>query len=362
MDKLNSFLYTPFFDAMLAEWALLFSVSIALNVAVIFLWQRLLRKAGNLAAHSARTWDDILVHFLSRTSKLFLLILILYVVHRIMDFSGRSQTVFTFLLKIGIFFQTALWADELAAILLRKYIAHRNGERISSSQIEISAYSAIRISSRFIVWAILLVVLLDNLGVNISALVTGLGIGGIAVALAMQNILGDIFASLSIVMDHPFEVGDFIIVGDKLGTVEKIGLKTSRIKSLSGEQLIFPNRKLVDSEIQNFKRMEKRRIVFRFGVEYDSTIEKLESVPGIVRSIFKTIEDAVVDRVHCHRFAESSIDFEVVYIMQKADYNAYMDVQQSINFQLFRRFSEEGISFALPKRTIRFQSEDLKRI
>lgn len=357
MNIFSGLTNATYFDATIAEWAAFILVVLLLYLTLAFSWPRFLRKAKGISERSARTWDDVVVHLIGRTSKLSLLSLLLYACFHAMDLPESSAGFFSTVLKIGFFYQLAIWVDELSAYFLRAYLAKRHGSS-SGDQIQLSAYSAISVSSKFIVWTLLLLLLLDNLGVDISALITGLGIGGIAIALAMQNILGDIFASLSIVMDRPFEVGDFIIIGDKMGTVETIGLKTSRIKSLSGEQLIFPNRKLVDSEVQNFKRMRTRRVMIRFGVVYDCTVEQLRSIPEIVREIFASLGDAVIDRVHCFNFAESSIDFEVVYIMQTADYNAYMDLQQDFNFRLFKRFSEEGIAFAFPTRTIHLQTRE----
>ncbi len=171
----------------------------------------------------------------------------------------------------------------------------------------------------------MLLLALDNLGVDVTALVAGLGVGGIAVALAVQSILGDLFASLSIVLDKPFVIGDFIIVGDLLGTVENVGIKTTRVRSLSGEQLIFSNADLLNSRIRNYGRMYERRVVFTVGVTYDTPRHKLE---------------------------DFSLDFETVYYVQDPAYNLYMDIQQAINLELYQRFADEGIEFAYPTQTL----------
>lgn len=194
--------------------------------------------------------------------------------------------------------------------------------------------------------------ILDNLGVNITGLVAGLGIGGIAVALAVQNILGDLLASLSIVLDKPFVIGDFIVVDSLSGTIEHIGLKTTRIRSLSGEQLIFSNNDLLKTRIRNYKRMSERRIVFSFGIIYQTPTEKLKNVNKIVRDIIEKTENARFDRVHFKEYGDSSLNFEVVYFVIDPDYNIYMDVQESINLEIFRQFGEEGIEFAYPTQTL----------
>jgi len=199
---------------------------------------------------------------------------------------------------------------------------------------------------------VLIVIALDNLGFNISAMIAGLGVTGIIIGLAVQNIVGDLFSSFCIIFDKPFEVGDFIIVGDFMGVVENIGIKTTRLTSLGGEQLVFSNSDLTGSRIRNYKRMAKRRVVFSFGVEYDTETEKLESIPEAVKTIIGDLDDAAFDRAHFHKFGDSSLDFEVVYYVLSSDYNKYMDIQQAINFAIFSRFNNEGINFAFPTQTL----------
>jgi small-conductance mechanosensitive channel len=181
-------------------------------------------------------------------------------------------------------------------------------------------------------------------------------VGGIAVALAAQNILGDLFASLSIVFDKPFVLGDFIIIGDSMGTVEQIGLKTTRIRSLSGEQLIFSNNDLLSSRIRNFKRMQERRVVFSVGVVYQTTKAQLETIPGILREAVEAQDSTRFDRAHFKEFGDFSLNFEVVYHVLTPDFGKYMDVQQAINFVIFERFDELGIEFAYPTQSIHLQA------
>lgn len=203
-----------------------------------------------------------------------------------------------------------------------------------------------------VLWALGLIFFLDNFGFDISALVAGLGIGGIAVAMASQAILGDLFSAVSIFIDKPFEVGDFIIVDDLMGNVEYIGLKTTRIRSLHGEQLVFANADLTKSRIRNFKRMALRRVVFRIGVVYQTSAEKVRRIPEIVREIVKGVTETRLDRVHFSAFGDSSLTYEIVYYVLSADYNVYMDKQQEINFKLKDSFEKEGIEFAYPTQTL----------
>ena len=211
---------------------------------------------------------------------------------------------------------------------------------------------------QMIVWSIALLILLDNLGVEISALIAGLGIGGVAVALASQNILGDLFSYFTIFFDRPFQIGDFIVVDEYKGTVDYIGIKTTRLISLGGEQLIFCNTDLTNSRISNYKRMRQRRIVFQFGVIYQTTLTQLKKIPQIVKEIITQIPEATFDRAHFASYGNFSLNFEVVYYVNDPDYNKYMDVQQEINFKLKEALEKEGIEFAYPSQTIFLANEN----
>lgn len=210
---------------------------------------------------------------------------------------------------------------------------------------------------KVVIWGVGITFLLDNLGFRISAVIAGLGIGGVAVALAAQAVLGDLFSYFSIFFDRPFEVGDFIIIGDYLGSIEHIGIKTTRLRSLSGEQLIFSNTDLTNSRVRNYKRMEKRRVVFKLGVTYQTSLAQLKEIPGIIASIIKNTEDAVFDRAHFFSYADFSLVFEVVYYVIGSEYNKYMDIQQIINFAIKEEFEKREIEFAYPTQTLYVQSQ-----
>ena len=203
-----------------------------------------------------------------------------------------------------------------------------------------------------VIWGIGFVFLLDNLGFDISAIVAALGIGGIAIGIAASAVLGDAFAYLAILCDRPFELGDFLIVGDYLGSVEHIGMKTTRLRSLSGEQLIFSNKDLTDSRVRNYKRMQERRIVFTVGVTYGTTLEQIKEAPHLIRSIIEGIPEARFDRSHFSAFGDFSLRIETVYYVLSPDYLKYMDIQQAINLQIKEAFEQRGITFAFPTQTL----------
>lgn len=202
------------------------------------------------------------------------------------------------------------------------------------------------------VWIVAILLVAQNLGYNITALVAGLGIGGIAIAFALQGILSDIFASFSIYFDKPFKTGDFIIVGDDMGTIKHIGLKSTRIQTLQGEELVISNKELTETRIHNHKKMERRRIGFRFGVVYDTPTKKLRQIPQMVKDIVAAQELVDVDRVHFAEFGDFSLNFQVMYYMNVPDYTAYMDAQQAINFAIKEKFEQEDIEFAYPTQTV----------
>ena len=208
---------------------------------------------------------------------------------------------------------------------------------------------------KFLLWIVGFIFLLANLGFDVSTALAGLGVGGIAVAIAAQGILGDLFSYFVIYLDKPFELGDFIVFGDKSGIVERIGIKSSRIRILSGEILIIANSDLTSARIHNYKQMKRRRVVFTIGVPYETKQEHVEEIPGIIRSIIESvqvIEGVTCDRSHFQGFGPYSLNFETVYYVPSPDYAIYMNVQQEIYRNIFRIFNEKGIDFAYPTQKI----------
>lgn len=203
-----------------------------------------------------------------------------------------------------------------------------------------------------LVWGIGLIFMLDNFGFKVSSIIAGLGIGGIAIAMACQTILTDLFSSFAIIFDRPFEIGDFIIVDQYLGSVEHIGIKTTRIRSLGGEELVFSNSDLTKTRIRNFKRMDKRRIIFQFGITYDTATDQLQQIPEIIKNIITGIEKTSFDRAHFFSFGNSGLIYEVVYYVLSNDYNIYMDIQQELNISLKKELENKGIKFAFPTQTV----------
>lgn len=205
---------------------------------------------------------------------------------------------------------------------------------------------------RIVVWVIGVVFLLSNLGFDISAMIAGLGISGVAIALASQAIFKDIFNYFVILFDKPFVAGDYVVVGDFMGTIEHIGLKSTRITSLSGEQIIMSNSDMAESRMRNYKRMATRRISFKIGVTYETGLDKLKEIPQLIEQIISSVENAKFDRSHFSQYGDFSLNFEIVYYVLSRDYAMYMDVQQEINYKLKDEFDRRGIEFAYPTQTL----------
>ncbi len=215
-----------------------------------------------------------------------------------------------------------------------------------------TASDLIRLMSRIILWVLGIIFVLSNLGIEVTSLIAGLGIGGIAIAFALQGILSDLFASFSIYFDKPFRIGDYVVLGADSGTVEKIGIKSTRVRTLQGEELVVSNAELTTARVQNFKKMRERRISFQFGITYETPHDKVKEVNGVVERIFEAIDRARLDRVHFTTFGDSALIFEVVYYVDSPEYADYLKIQQQFNFELMDKFAEIGVEFAYPTQTI----------
>jgi small-conductance mechanosensitive channel len=293
--------------------------------------------------------DDVAIKVLCATHPLFVLLMGMYAGAQWLVLPGNGA-VLARLAIAALLLQVARWGD----IGMRDWLHHYRQERSALDVASTTSTAALGFVARTLLWLVIVLLILENFGVNITTLVASLGIGGIAVALAIQNILGDLFSSLSIVLDKPFVVGDFITVDDIAGTVEYVGLKTTRIRGLGGEQVVFSNSDLLKSRIRNYKRMQTRRIVFTIGVVYEIDKRQLLAIPEILREVVSAQPQARFDRAHFKSYGASSLDFETVYIVETPDYAVYMDIQQAINVALFDRFAQEGIGFAYPTQTVYF--------
>lgn len=314
-----------------------------------------LARLNKLAAEKAKPFLEVLVPSFFRNLVPLLYFGAFYIGFSSLTLSAGLQKVLDVL---GIVIMTFLSIRFLVSMV--DYLIEKFWLDDDSSEQKESTVRAITPVIRVVVWGLGLVFLLDNLGFKISTVIAGLGIGGIAVALAAQAILGDLFSYFSILFDRPFKIGDFLIVNEHLGAVEHIGIKTTRLRSLSGEQLIFSNTDLTSSRVRNFKRMERRRIAFKIGVVYQTSQENLEAIPQVIREIIEGIEKTEFDRAHFASYGDFSLIFEIVYYVLSADYIVYMDLQQRINLDIRKAFTKRGIEFAYPTQTLLLQNDNGK--
>ena len=336
------------FGNPLREWTISLGVLIV-TLALLFVVRRLVRtRLQKLADDGDRVSFKVARHIVGQTKGWFLMLIAANLALRSIDASATFDTVFGRLLVIGMLVQMGLWATAG----LGRFMLLRRQKQMEEDAGAVAAMDVVSFLTRVAVWAIIFLLTLDNVGINITALVAGLGVGGIAVALAAQNIISDLFASLSIVLDKPFVLGDFLVIDDLAGNVEKVGLKTTRVRSLSGEQLVFLNNDLLKCRIRNYGRMFERRIAFTIGVVYQTPAEKLQQIPTIIEDIMLKLESARFDRAHFQRFGDFSLNFEIVYYVESSDYRLYMDIQQAVNLEIFRRFADAGIEFAYPTQTV----------
>ncbi len=307
-----------------------------------------LGRLKKVASKTATPWDDIAISAIGRTRTWFFLTIAIWLGSRVLELSGPAARTVTVIAVVAVILQIAAWANEAVSLWLER----TRRERAESDPGSVTTLTGLSYVIRLVIWSAGLLLVLENIGVDVTALMAGLGVGGIAVALAVQNVLGDLFASLSISLDKPFVIGDFVIVGEFMGVVEHVGLKTTRIRSLSGEQLVFSNSDLLSSRIRNYKRMEERRVPFIVGVTYQTPADELEAIPGMVREIIEHNDGARFDRAHFKAFGDSAYLFEFVYYVLSAEYAVFMDIQQAINLEIVRRFADRGIEIAYPTRTL----------
>lgn len=301
------------------------------------------------AAEKTKTdLDDVLIKIIHDITPPFYLIVSIYAALKFLKMPSLAEKIVDGIFILAVVFQAVRALQIFIDFGAQKFVSRgRDGETRDKSAVKnISALLKI------VLWVLAGLIVLSNWGFNVTSLIAGLGIGGIAIAFALQNVLGDIFSSFSILFDKPFQVGDFIIIGGDMGAVEKIGIKSTRIRTLQGQELIVSNRELTDTRINNYKKMEKRRIVFSFGVLYETQTEKLKKIPEMVEEIITKEKLAQLDRVHFKEFGDFSLNFEVVYYIASPDYSDYMNTQQSINLGIKEAFEKEGIEFAYPTQTL----------
>jgi small-conductance mechanosensitive channel len=337
----------------LADWAAALGTAIVIYVLISIMLKVVGSRLEKFSKRTRTNLDDLIVDLIKvRTRRILMAGIAFYGGSTFLVLPQSLEQLIRSVAFLCIAVQLGFWGNGVI-----NYLVSQRATSDGEDGLNLGAYSVIVWIAKASLWTIVILLALNNLGIEITALVAGLGISGIAVALAVQNILGDLFSSLSIILDRPFVVGDFIIVGEQKGTVEHVGLKTTRVRSLSGEQIVFSNSDLLGSRIRNLRRMNERRVLFNIGVIYQTSVDKLEKIPVMIREAIENQKMVRFDRSHFSGFGDSALDFETVYWILDRDYTLYRDIQQGINLELFRRFGEEGIEFAYPTQTLFIEKE-----
>lgn len=345
MEMITEILERSFYGHEAQDWLIGLGITLAVWLGLLLARRIATSSVKRLVQKTAFAWDDVLATVIPKTHALFLLALAVLAGSQRLMISAEPimQAV-----VIVLFLQIGRWAVAVVSFFVQ---THRE-RRVKDDPASVTTISALGLLARMLVWILVTLLILGNVGVKIAPLLAGLGVGGIAIALAVQTVLKDLLASLSIMLDKPFVVGDFLILGDLMGAVEHIGLKTTRIRSLSGEQLIFANNDLLESRIRNYGRMRERRVAFKIGVTYQTPREQLAKVPDMIKTAIMSQELTRFDRSHFNEYGNFSLNFETVFYVASPDYNNYMNIQQAINLSIHEQFEQAGIKFAYPTQTL----------
>lgn len=341
----QALLQQEFLGNTVQDWLVALGAFVVVFVVLRIIISFIVRRVQKISQKTSLRFDDAIVNIVGKISRFFYFAASLYVASTFLSLPSTVHKVIYGLFVLALVFEAIRVLQKIILFFIEKVWLKGREDQQHVSYI-------LGLLIRIALWSVGLLLILSNLGFDITSLVASLGIGGVAIALAVQNILSDLFSSLSIYVDQPFKVGDFIIVGDHMGTVEHIGLKTTRLRALQGEEIVISNSELTTARVQNFKRMQKRRIVFAFGVTYDTSAEKMKKIPQIVKNAIDPLEKAEHDRTHFKNFGDSSLDFEVVFYVLTGDYTEYMDIRQKINLAIMEEFEKEGIEMAFPTRTV----------
>jgi len=347
------FLYKSFFNNTIYDYLISLAIFLSLILIIKVIELYIIKYLKRLAHKTETEFDDFLIIVIEKILTPMAYFLSLFFALRILNLSPKIHKILDIYLLTVFTIYIVKFLNNLIQFGLAQYAKKHKADEL----LERSLKGILNVA-KVIIWAGAIIFYFDNIGFKISTIIAELGIGGIAVAMAAQSVLKDLFSYFCILFDRPFKVGDNIMLGEFFGTVEYIGIKTTRIRSVNGEQIIMSNTDLTDSRVRNFKNMTERRALFRFGVTYQTSIEKLKEISEIVKNIIENIPDARFDRVHFISFGDFSLVFEVVYFVLSNDYKKYADIQQSINLKLKEELEKRQIEFAYPTQTIFVENTD----
>tara|TARA_B100000131_G_scaffold61304_1_gene57137 strand:+ start:38792 stop:39865 length:1074 start_codon:yes stop_codon:yes gene_type:complete len=355
LEKLNNIIKTDFFNNVLFDWGIFILTFLAIFIVLKILKNFIYKKLERFSQKTSNKVDDYITSSIGSISDFFIFFLAVFISSKFISLDDqivfRIQQIFI----IVFLWQFTKWAIAISSLVFEKYKSTREAENDMHS---VTAISGLTKLARFVIWTIFLLLALDNLGVNITALVAGLGIGGLAIALAAQSILGDLFASLTIMIDKPIAIGDYIVIDNYMGTVKNIGIKSTKIESLSGEEIIISNSDLLNSRLRNYhqSRMQKRRTTIMLGVVYNTPYEKLNSIQPLLTNIVNSMKSTDFVRASMVEFADFSLNFELVYNVLSSDHTEYIEINHKLRMKIFEEFEKNNIDFAFPTRTIHIEN------
>ena len=353
----NSFLNMVLLDKHIWEWSLSLIAILLIYLSLIFIKNIIEKKMSIFVNKTDNNFDDYIFQILSTTSKLFIFIIALNIGTKIITLNNNLSSVIAHLFILVLFWQITKWVILVSNIIFTRYkkIKENNNDMHG-----VTAINGLTVISKFIIWLIFLMLALDNLGIDITALVAGLGIGGLAIALAAQSILGDLFASLTIMIDKPIAIGDYVVVDNFMGNVKAIGIKSTKLESLTGEEIIISNSDLLNSRLRNYhqSRMKKRRSTMKIGILYETDFNKLKRVQDILKEIVTSNPKTEYIRAIFTDFGDFSLDFELTYNVLSPDYETLTEINHDIRLKIFETFEKEGLGFAYPTRTIHISKEN----
>lgn len=343
-----------FFNNTIQEYLIFLGILFGLIIVFVIFKSIIVHRLKKVAGLTKTEYDDALIKIIQKISWLFYFILALFVASKYLVLGDLYSKIIYYIFVIILVWQIIKSIQVGLDFLIEQYIIKKNKENDDDEEDGPDVHKIAMFTKliKIIIWIVGGLLIVSNLGFNITSLIAGLGVGGIAIALAAQNILEDIFASFSIYLDQPFKIGDYIVVGDKMGTVKKIGIKTSRITSLQGEEIIISNKELTNAHIQNYKKMEERRINFSLGITYETSNDKLKKIPALVEKAVNSVKDCRFERAVWKSFGDYSLGFDIVFYYPNNDYTEYLLAQEQINLLIKDFFEKEGIDFAYPSQTI----------
>jgi small-conductance mechanosensitive channel len=330
-----------------SEWLIAFAFALAVWGALWVLRKLIASRYQGYAGAQNPTVVRLLAYLIGNTKQILFLAIAIFAAQEWLTLPPKIEHVVSNIVLLLILLQVGLWAGRSVRFYLEMKERERGADRVFAGSLDI-----INFVSSMLIWSLLMLVALSNFGVNITALLAGLGVGGVAVALALQNVLGDLFASLSIALDKPFVVGDSLVIDTFIGKVEHIGIKTTRLRSESGEQIILSNADILKSRVRNFGRAPEQRALATLRVTYDTPVEQLRAIPKLLEAIVREHEQARFERCHLKTLGEAAFQFELTYFVRQPSVNPLLDLQQAVNFRIVEEFRRSGIEFAYPTQMV----------